>query len=74
MGYSRKTSNYLERIVLSNPTHMISIADSIDISVETLRIDDGERDPPPPDQETIAIRVQPDRRAKTKASGFRYTA
>ena len=38
MGYSRKTSNYLERIVLSNPAHMMSIADPIVIGVETLRI------------------------------------
>ena len=41
MGYSRRTLNYPERIVLSNPTHMISMADPIAISVETLRIDSG---------------------------------
>ena len=41
MRYSRRTSNYLERITLSNPTHMISIADPIAIGVETLRIDSG---------------------------------
>ena len=41
MGYSRKTSNYPERIALSNPTHMMSMADLIAIDVETLRIDSG---------------------------------
>ena len=41
MGYSRRTSNYLERIVLSNPSHMMSMADPIAIDVETLRIDSG---------------------------------
>ena len=41
MGYSRRTSNYLERIALSNPTHMISMVNLIAISVETLRIDIG---------------------------------
>ena len=38
MGYSRRTSNYPERIALSNPTHMV---DPIAIGVETLRIDSG---------------------------------
>ena len=41
MGYSRRTSNYPERIALFNPSHMMSIADRIAISVETLRIDSG---------------------------------
>ena len=41
MGYLRKTSNYPERIALSNPTHMMSMADSIAIGVETIRIDSG---------------------------------
>ena len=41
MGYLRRTSNYLKRISLSDPTHMISMADLIAISVETLRIDSG---------------------------------
>ena len=41
MGYSRRTSNYLERIALSNQSHMMSMADPIAISVETLRIDSG---------------------------------
>ena len=41
MRYSRKTSNYLERIALSNPNHMMSMADPIAIGVETLRIDSG---------------------------------
>ena len=39
MRYSRRTSNYPERIVLSNPPHMMSIVDLVVISVETLRID-----------------------------------
>ena len=41
MGYSRRIPNYLERISLSNPTHMISMVDPIAIGVETLRIDSG---------------------------------
>ena len=41
MGYSRRTSNYPERIALSNPSHMMSIGDPIAISVETLRTDSG---------------------------------
>ena len=41
MGYSRKTLNYTERITLSNPTHMMSMADPIAIGVKTLRIDSG---------------------------------
>ena len=41
MGYSRRTSNYPERIALSNPTHMMSMAYPIAIGVETLRIDSG---------------------------------
>ena len=41
MGYSIRTSNYLERIALPNPTHMISMADPIAIDVETLRINSG---------------------------------
>ena len=39
MGYSRRASHYLERISLSNPSHMMSMADPIAIGVETLRID-----------------------------------
>ena len=39
MGYSRRTSNYPERITLSNTSHMMSMADPIAIGVETLRID-----------------------------------
>ena len=35
------TSNYRERITLSNSSHMISMTDPIAISVETLRIDNG---------------------------------
>ena len=41
MGYSIRTSNYLERIALSNRTHMMSMADLVAISVETLRTDRG---------------------------------
>ena len=41
MGYSRRTSNYPERITLSNPTHRMSMVDLIAIGVETLRIDSG---------------------------------
>ena len=41
MGYSRRTSNYMKGIVLSNPTHMMSMADPVAISVETLRTDSG---------------------------------
>ena len=41
MGYLRGTLNYPERIVLSNPTHMMSMVDLIAIAVETLRIDSG---------------------------------
>ena len=41
MGYSRRTSNYLEIIALSNLTHMMSMVDPIAIGVETLRIDSG---------------------------------
>ena len=41
MGYSRGTSNYLERIVLSDLTHMMSMPYLVAIGVETLRIDSG---------------------------------
>ena len=41
MGYSRRTSNYPERISLSNRSHMMSMTDPISIGVETLRIDSG---------------------------------
>ena len=41
VGYSRRTSNYPEIIALSNPSHMMSMADPIAIGVETLRIDSG---------------------------------
>ena len=41
MGYLRRTSNYPERIILSNPAHMMSMVDPIAIGVETLRIDNG---------------------------------
>ena len=41
MGYLRRTSNYLERIALSNQTDMMSMVDPKAIGVETLRIDNG---------------------------------
>ena len=41
MGYSRRTSNYPERITLSDLTHTMSMADPIAIGVETPRIDSG---------------------------------
>ena len=41
MGYSKRASNYPERITLSNLTHIMSMADPITIGVATLRIDSG---------------------------------
>ena len=41
MGYSRRTSNYLERITLFDPTHKMSMADLVAIDVEPPRIDSG---------------------------------
>ena len=41
MGYSRKILNYLERIILYNLTHTMSMGDLVAIGVETLRIDNG---------------------------------
>ena len=41
MRYSRRTSNYPERIALSNPSYMMIMVDPIAIDVETLRIDSG---------------------------------
>ena len=41
MGYSRRTSNYPERISLFDPSHMTSMVDPLAIGVETLRIDSG---------------------------------
>ena len=41
MGYLRRTSNYLERITLFDPTHMMNMADLMTICVETLIIDSG---------------------------------
>ena len=40
-GYSRRASNYSERIILFDLTHMINIADLMVIYVETPRIDSG---------------------------------
>ena len=41
MGYLRRTSNYPERIALSDLTHMMSMVDPVAIGVETPRIDSG---------------------------------
>ena len=41
MGYLRGTLNYLETITFSDSTHMMSMADPVAISMETLRIDSG---------------------------------
>ena len=41
VGYSIRTSNYPERIILSDLTHMMSMADPVAIGVETPRIDSG---------------------------------
>ena len=41
MRYSRRTSNYPERIDLSDSTHMMRMIDLVSICVETLRIDSG---------------------------------
>ena len=41
MGYSRRASNYLERISLSDLTNMMSMTDLVAIGVETPRINSG---------------------------------
>ena len=41
MGYSRRTSHYLERITLSDLSHMMNMIDLVTIGIETLRIDIG---------------------------------
>ena len=41
MGYSRRKSNYPERILLSDPTHMMSMLDLVAIGVKTPQIDSG---------------------------------
>ena len=41
VGYSRRTSNYPERITLSDLTHMMSMADLVAIDVEIPMIDSG---------------------------------
>ena len=41
MGYLRRTSNFVEIIVLYGSTHMMNMADLVAISVETPRIDSG---------------------------------
>ena len=40
--YLRRTSNYLEKITLFDPTHVISIAHPVAVSVETPRTDNGD--------------------------------
>ena len=39
MRYSRGTSNYIKRIILSNLIHMMSIVDLATLCVDTLKID-----------------------------------
>ena len=39
MRYSIRTSNYLERITIFDLTHMMSMANHVDIDVKTPRID-----------------------------------
>ena len=41
MGYSRRTSNYLEGIILFDLTHMMRMTDPLTISVEKPMIDSG---------------------------------
>ena len=41
MRHTRGTLNYLERIKLSHPTHIMSMTDPVAVGVETLRIDSG---------------------------------
>ena len=41
MRYLRRISNYLEIIVISNLTHMMSMADLVVVGVEKLRINGG---------------------------------
>ena len=41
MGYSKKKSNYPKIIILSDPSHMMSMVDPIAIGMKTLRIDSG---------------------------------
>ena len=41
VGYLRGTLNYSERIVLSDPAHMMSMTNPVTIGVEILRIDSG---------------------------------
>ena len=41
VGYSIGTSNYPERILLFDSTHIMNMANPVAINVETLRIDSG---------------------------------
>ena len=41
MGYSRRKSNYLERITISHPTDMMRMADPVAIDLEIVTLDSG---------------------------------
>ena len=41
MGYLRRTSNYIERIILFDLIYMMSMVDLMTIGMETLKIDNG---------------------------------
>ena len=41
MGDLIRTSNYLGKIPIYDPTHMMSMTDPLAINVETLRVDSG---------------------------------
>ena len=41
MRYSIRTSNYLKRVELTDPTYMMSMANHVTVGVEPLRIDSG---------------------------------
>ena len=41
MGYLKRTSNYLERITLFDPTYKMNVTDHVAIGVKTLRIYTG---------------------------------
>ena len=41
MGYSRRTSNYQERILLFDPTHLMSMNDLLAINLKILSKDSG---------------------------------
>ena len=41
MGYSRRTSNYMKRVAVCDPAHMMRITDLVAIDVETPMINSG---------------------------------